>query len=136
MGPGEEITANTLSLCLQPHEGVHLRFEAKEPGAGMRPRSVDMSFHYATDFGPTALPDAYERLLLDAMQGDASLFARADEIEMAWKLVDSILASWDAPEAEPLAFYDAGSWGPKEADDLLARRGQTWHYSCRGHTDD
>jgi glucose-6-phosphate 1-dehydrogenase len=135
MPPGEEITANALSLCLQPDEGIHLRFEAKEPGAGMRPRSVDMSFHYASDFGPSALPDAYERLLLDAMQGDASLFARADEIEMAWKLVDSVLASWERPDAEPLAFYDPGTWGPKEADDLLARRGQAWHYGCRGHAD-
>ena len=84
--PGEEITPNVLSLCLQPDEGVHLRFETKQPGAGMKTHSVDMEFHYAGDFGAMTLPDAYERLLLDAVQGDASLFARADEIELAWGL--------------------------------------------------
>jgi glucose-6-phosphate 1-dehydrogenase len=132
----EEITPNVLSLCLQPDEGVHLRFEAKEPGAGMRPRSVDMAFHYAADFGAGALPDAYERLLLDAMQGDASLFARSDEIEMAWQLIDSILAGWERPDSEPLACYEPGSWGPAEAHGLLGREGRSWHHSCGGHQAD
>ena len=134
--PGEDITPNVLSLCLQPDEGIHLRFEAKEPGVGMRARSVDMEFHYAEDFGASALPDAYERLLLDAMQGDASLFARADEIELAWGLIDPILASWERPDAPPLVFYEAGSWGPAEADDFLAQDGRAWHYGCGGHRDD
>jgi glucose-6-phosphate 1-dehydrogenase len=128
--PGDGITPNVLWLCLQPDEGIHLRFEAKEPGAGMRTRSVDMEFHYAEDFGASALPDAYERLLLDAMQADASLFARADEIELAWGLVDPILAGWEQPDAPPLAFYEPGSWGPAEADDLLAQNGRAWHYGC------
>jgi len=127
------ITPNVLSICLQPDEGIHLRFEAKEPGAGMRTRSVDMEFHYAEDFGASALPDAYERLLLDAIQGDASLFARADEIELAWGLVDPILASWERPGAPPLAFYEPGSWGPVEADDFMSRDGRTWYYGCGGH---
>jgi glucose-6-phosphate 1-dehydrogenase len=127
--PGNGITPNVLSLCLQPDEGIHLRFEAKEPGAGMRTRSVDMEFHYAEDF-ISALPDAYERLLLDAMQADASLFARADEIELAWGLVDPILAGWEQPDAPPLAFYEPGSWGPAEADELLAQDGRAWHYGC------
>jgi len=126
----EDIEANILSLYLQPDEGIHLRFEAKEPGAGMRTRSVDMEFHYAEDFGMGALPDAYERLLLDALQGDASLFARADEIEMAWSLIDPVLESWEGPDAPPLAFYESGMWGPNEADALLARDGRTWH-QCR-----
>ena len=130
---GEDITPNILSLCLQPDEGIHLRFEAKEPGAGMQPRSVDMEFHYAEDFGAGALPGAYERLLLDAMQGDASLFARADEIEMAWGLIDPILAGWERPDAPPLVFYEPGSWGPAEADNLLAQDGRGWHYGCGGH---
>ncbi|MFB0537294.1 MAG: glucose-6-phosphate dehydrogenase [Anaerolineae bacterium] len=134
--PGEDITPNVLSLCLQPDEGIHLRFEAKEPGAGMRARSVDMEFHYAEDFGASALPDAYERLLLDAMQGDASLFARADEIELAWGLIDPILASWERPDAPPLVFYEPGSWGPVEADDFLAQDSRAWHYGCGGHRDD
>jgi glucose-6-phosphate 1-dehydrogenase len=133
--PGNGITPNALSLCLQPDEGIHLRFEAKEPGAGMRTRSVDMEFHYAEDFGASALPDAYERLLLDAMQADASLFARADEIELAWGLVDPIRASWEQPDAPPLVFYEPGSWGPAEADDLLARDGRAWHHGCGAHAE-
>jgi glucose-6-phosphate 1-dehydrogenase len=134
--PGKDITPNVLSLCLQPDEGIHLRFEAKEPGAGMRPRPVDMEFHYAEDFGAGALPDAYERLLLDAMQGDASLFARADEIEKAWGLIDPILADWERPDASPLVFYEPGSWGPDEADYFLAHEGRAWHYGCGGHRND
>jgi glucose-6-phosphate 1-dehydrogenase len=131
--PGEEITPNVLHLCIQPDEGIHLRFETKRPGAGMRTRSVDMEFHYAEDFGAGALPDAYERLLLDAMQGDASLFARADEIELAWGIIDPILAAWQQPGALPLAFYEPGSWGPAEADELLAQDGRAWVQRCGGH---
>jgi glucose-6-phosphate 1-dehydrogenase len=127
---GSQIAPNVLSLCLQPAEGIHLRFEAKEPGAGMRTRSVDMEFHYAEDFGSAALPEAYERLLLDAMQGDASLFARADEIELAWGLIDPILDCWLEPDAPPLAEYEPGSWGPAEADDYLARNDRSWLLAC------
>jgi glucose-6-phosphate 1-dehydrogenase len=132
----KDITANILSLCLQPDEGIHLRFEAKEPGAGMRTRSVDMEFHYTKDFGAGALPDAYERLLLDALQGDASLFARADEIERAWSLIDPVLKTWEGPDAPPLAFYESGAWGPNEADALLARDGRAWHRYCGDHVQD
>ncbi len=127
------ITPNILSLCLQPDEGIHLHFEAKEPGAGMRTRSVDMEFHYAEDFGAGALPEAYERLLLDAMQGDASLFARGDEIELAWCLIDPILDGWTEPDAPTLASYEPGSWGPAEADELLARDGRDWLLGCGEH---
>ncbi len=128
-----QIAPNVLSLCLQPDEGMHLRFEAKEPGAGMRTRSVDMEFHYAENFGATALPEAYERLLLDAMQGDASLFARADEIELAWGIVDPILADWARSDAPTLTFYEPGSWGPVEADRMLGEQGRAWHIGCGGH---
>jgi glucose-6-phosphate 1-dehydrogenase len=130
---GGDLTPNALSLCLQPDEGIHLRFEAKEPGAGMRTRSVDMEFHYALGFGAGTLPEAYERLLLDAMQGDASLFARADEIELAWKIIDSILAGWTGPDTPHLASYEPGSWGPVEADELLAEAGRAWLWGCGGH---
>jgi glucose-6-phosphate 1-dehydrogenase len=130
--PEDEITPNILSLCLQPDEGIHLRFEAKKPGAGMITRSVNMEFHYAQDFAES-LPEAYERLLLDAMQGDASLFARADEIELAWGLIDPILARWEQPDAPPLAFYDETSWGPGEADDLLDTEMRSWLQDCGGH---
>ena len=131
--PGSGITPNVLSLCLQPDEGIHLRFEAKEPGAGMRTRSVDMEFHYEEDFGSSVLPEAYERLLLDAMQGDASLFARADEIELAWGVIDPILAGWEQSDAPPLTFYEPGTWGPGEADSFLTRDGRAWYHDCGVH---
>ena len=128
---------NVLALCIQPHEGIHLRFQAKELGAGTRSRPVNMAFHYEREFRSereadvNPLPDAYERLLLDAMQGDASLFARHDEIELAWKLVDPILAGWEQPDAPPPASYEPGSWGPAEAGELLALdEGRTWYSNC------
>ena len=127
------ITPNILSLCIQPDEGVHLRFETKQPGAGMRTRSVDMDFHYAEDFGSDVLPEAYERLLLDAMQGDASLFARGDEIELSWAMIDDILASWEQARASSLVLYEQGSWGPVEAEQLLRRQGRNWYQDCGMH---
>ncbi len=127
--PGGTLPPNLLSLCLQPDEGIHLRFEAKVPGAGMRTRPVDMMFHY--DRG--SIPDAYERLLLDALEGDPSLFARADEVELAWRLIDPVAERWEQPDAPPLAFYEPGSWGPPEAGELLAREGRAWHRVCGGH---
>jgi len=125
-----QITPNILSLCLQPHEGIHLRFEAKMPGTGMETQSVDMGFHYAEHFGENALPDAYERLLLDALQGDASLFARSDEVELAWGLIDPIIARWERPDAPPLKTYKPGSWGPIASDEFLAQSNRVWHHAC------
>ncbi len=92
-----------------------------------------MEFHYAEDFGAAALPEAYERLLLDAMQGDAALFARADEIELAWSLIDPILAGWQRPDAPVLAEYQPGTWGPVEAEDFLAQAGRIWRHGCAEH---
>lgn len=125
-----DVLPNSLSLCIQPNEGMHLRFETKVPGAGMRVAPVDMEFHYGDRFGSHTLPEAYERLLLDAIQGDASLFARSDEIELAWKLVDPLLQEWERMEEPPLTFYDPGSWGPVEADEFLARDGRSWLHTC------
>jgi glucose-6-phosphate 1-dehydrogenase len=119
---------NSLNICIQPDEGVHLSFNTKLPGAGMRTQTAEMSFQYASDFG-NALPEAYERLLLDTVQGDASLFARSDEIELSWRVVDPILDGW-ARHLAPLAFYEPGSWGPREADELLARDGAVWMAGC------
>ncbi len=119
-----ELTPNGLSLCIQPDEGMHLRFETKIPGAGMRSAPVDMAFHYSSRFGEHVLPEAYERLLLDAIQGDASLFARSDEIELAWGLIDPLTAG-GLPES-----YPPGSWGPQEGDALLARAGHRWLPGC------
>ena len=120
-----DMNPNVLILYLQPDEGIHWRFEAKVPDTVAELRSVDMEFHYAESFGKTTLPDAYERLLLDTMMGDASLFTRADEVETAWGIIDPIIKTWDAGK-EPLASYEPGSWGLKEADELLARDGRSW----------
>jgi glucose-6-phosphate 1-dehydrogenase len=126
MFPMQAMRPNILVLYLQPHEGVHLRFEAKAPDTVAETRSVDMEFHYDEAFGPTAIPEAYERLLLDALQGDAALFTRADEVETAWALIDPILQTWEKHQTPPLATYKPGSWGPHEADALLERDGRSW----------
>jgi glucose-6-phosphate 1-dehydrogenase len=126
MFPMQTMKPNMLVLYLQPDEGLHVRFEAKAPDTVAETRSVDMEFHYAEAFGQTAIPESYERLLLDAIQGDASLFTRADEVETAWSLIDPILETWDAHQTPPLAVYKPGSWGPTEAYDLLARDGRRW----------
>jgi glucose-6-phosphate 1-dehydrogenase len=118
---------NMLVLYLQPDEGMHLRFEAKVPDTVSKMRSVDMEFHYADSFGKTAIPESYERLLLDTITGDASLFTRADEVETAWGIIDPIIRTWeDSSSKQPLAFYEPGSWGPMEADKLLAHENRKW----------
>ncbi|MCE9609663.1 MAG: glucose-6-phosphate dehydrogenase [Chthoniobacter sp.] len=122
----EDIGANVLVIRIQPDEGISLRMQCKMPGAALRIEPVKMDFHYGTSFGK-ASPEAYERLLLDAMSGDATLFARRDEVEGAWRFIDLIENAWHAAGPQPpLCEYPAGSWGPKEADDLLARDGRNW----------
>jgi glucose-6-phosphate 1-dehydrogenase len=125
-----ELTSNLLALCIQPDEGIHLRFESKVPDTTGETRSVDMDFHYRTSFEEERLPDAYERLLLDTLQGDAALFTRSDEIEMAWRLIDPVVEGWESPEAPPLLTYPVGSWGPREANALLARDEHHWLRGC------
>jgi glucose-6-phosphate 1-dehydrogenase len=120
------LTPNELVLYLQPDEGIHWRFEAKVPDTVADMRSVDMEFHYAEAFGATAIPESYERLLLDAISGDASLFTRADEVETAWGLIDPILKAWEVDQTPPLTFYDPGTWGSAEAEALMSRSGRTW----------
>ena len=115
---------NALVLRIQPDEGITLRFGAKIPGQAFRVRSVSMDFSYGAAFLEET-PDAYERLLLDAMVGDPTLFIRADEVEQAWRLVQPILEVW-SDDATPLARYQSGSWGPREADRLLERDGRRW----------
>ena len=116
---------NLLVIRVQPDEGIMLRFGAKVPGLGMDVRSVTMDFNYGSAFNVDS-PDAYETLILDALQGDASLFTRADEVEEAWSIVDPLIEAW-AGAAEPsMPNYDAGTWGPPEADELLARDGRRW----------
>jgi glucose-6-phosphate 1-dehydrogenase len=89
-----------------------------------------MEFHYATAFGGSRIPDAYERLLLDLLDGDAALFTRADEIEASWAVIDPILVAWDRPGAPPLEIYPRGSWGPPSADRLIQSRDARWISQC------
>jgi glucose-6-phosphate 1-dehydrogenase len=120
------IEQNVLAIRIQPDEGVSLRMQAKVPGTSFRIESVKMDFHYGTSFGK-ASPEAYERLLLDAMAGDPTLFARRDEVEQAWAFIDPIEKAWAEKEKAPkLCTYPAGSWGPEEADELMARDGRSW----------
>lgn len=117
---------NVLVIRIQPDEGISLRIQSKRPGASLRIEPVKMDFHYGTSFGK-ASPEAYERLLLDAMSGDATLFARRDEVEEAWDFIDKIEHAWHQNPTPPvLAEYASGSWGPAEADQLLERDGRSW----------
>jgi glucose-6-phosphate 1-dehydrogenase len=122
---GVEPEANLLAIRIQPDEGIMLRFGAKVPGLGLDVRSVTMDFTYGSAFTVDS-PDAYETLILDALQGDASLFTRADEVEEAWGIVDPIVEAWAAAPAPDFPNYEAGTWGPAAADDLLAREGRRW----------
>ncbi|HWG55799.1 MAG TPA: glucose-6-phosphate dehydrogenase, partial [Gaiellaceae bacterium] len=121
---GDGLRPNVLLIHVQPDEGVSLAIGAKVPGQGMSIRTVHMDFLYGGAFR-TGLPEAYERLILDAMLGDATLFTRADEVDEQWALVDTIVAAWrrDRP-----AFpnYEAGTWGPRAADELMHRDGRSW----------
>jgi glucose-6-phosphate 1-dehydrogenase len=128
-----KITPNVLVLYLQPDEGMHWRFEAKVPDTAAEMRSVDLEFHYADAFGQSSIPEAYERLLMDAMAGDAALFTRADEVETAWELIDPILQAWESDQTPSLGQYEPGTWGPPESDALLARDGRDWMEGALPH---
>jgi glucose-6-phosphate 1-dehydrogenase len=118
--------ANNLVLRVQPDEGISLRFDAKTPGANPRIRPVDMEFGYDTSFVQDS-PEAYERLILDAILGDATLFIRRDEVETSWSYIDLLMEGWQEEDpGRPLPEYTAGTWGPAEAEVLLARDGRTW----------
>jgi glucose-6-phosphate 1-dehydrogenase len=116
---------NLLAIRIQPDEGIMLRFGAKVPGLGIDVRSVTMDFTYGSAFSVDS-PDAYETLILDALLGDASLFTRADEVEAAWSRVTPIIESWADMASPEFPNYEAGTWGPEEADELLAREGRRW----------
>jgi glucose-6-phosphate 1-dehydrogenase len=122
---GEKLDPNALTLRLQPNEGISLRFNGKVPGASTEVRPVRMHFSYDTEFGAYT-PEAYERLLLEAMAGDATLFIRRDEVETAWQIVDGIRKAWAGKPLSNREFYVAGTWGPVAADDLLAQTGHGW----------
>ena len=121
---------NQLIIRIQPDEGILLRFGMKMPGAGFNIKSVNMDFHYK-DLGEIDFPEAYERLILDCILGDASLYARADAVEACWGVVTPILNAWrDNPEIK-LYGYPSGSWGPKEASTLFDEGGEDWRYPSK-----
>ena len=117
---------NALVLRVQPDEGIHLRFETKVPDTAHDTRTAHMDFRYGGGDSSGPIPDAYERLLLDSLEGDASLFTRQDEIELAWRLTDPIAESWETNDSPPMAHYAPGSWGPHAAADFLAESGRHW----------
>jgi glucose-6-phosphate 1-dehydrogenase len=123
---GQHLDPNAIALRLQPNEGIYLRFNGKVPGMSLGVRPVRMHFSYDSEFGAYT-PEAYERLLLEAIAGDATLFIRRDEVETAWQIVDSIRNGWDGKPLTNREFYAAGTWGPIAADDLLAQSGHVWH---------
>jgi glucose-6-phosphate 1-dehydrogenase len=120
----EGLRPNVLLVHVQPDEGVSLAIAAKVPGQGMTIRTVHMDFLYGGAFR-TGMPEAYERLILDTMLGDGTLFTRADEVEEQWLLVDAIIAAWQR-DRPSFPNYAAGTWGPPSADDLLHRDGRSW----------
>jgi glucose-6-phosphate 1-dehydrogenase len=122
---GPKLDADAITLRLQPNEGISLRFNGKVPGNSMQLRPVRMHFSYNTEFGAYT-PEAYERLLLEALAGDATLFIRRDEVETAWSIVDPIREAWQSQPLTEQELYAAGTWGPKAADDLLAKNGHAW----------
>jgi len=124
---------NQLIIRIQPDEGILLKFGMKTPGAGFDVQSVNMDFHYS-DLTNTKVPSAYERLLLDCMQGDATLYARGDAVEQAWEFVQPIINAWETNPEIPIYGYPAGTWGPEHADNLI--KGANWRFPCKNLADD
>src|SRR5438132_1335616 len=121
---GVQTQPNVLAIRIQPDEGISLKFDSKVPGPSIRTAPVTMEFRYATSFGAEP-PEAYERLLLETMLGDSTLFARRDEVETAWAWLDPLLSAW-AADSRPPDSYPAGTWGPEAADQLIERDGRKW----------
>jgi glucose-6-phosphate 1-dehydrogenase len=128
-------SANQLVIRIQPNEGILLKFGMKVQGAGYNVQTVNMDFHYK-DLSNADIPDAYERLLLDCMQGDSTLYSRGDAVEEAWRFVMPILERWEEDPDFPLYGYPCGTWGPEQANILIEGEGKTWRYPCKNLADD
>ncbi|MEN6406658.1 MAG: glucose-6-phosphate dehydrogenase [Thermoguttaceae bacterium] len=128
-GPRAPFESNRLVIQVQPAEGVQLHFQTKVPDAGMKLRLTDLSFNFRDKF-TGGMPEAYQRLLLDVLHGDASLFSRADEVELAWSIVDPIQRGWEHPGWPPLALYESGGWGPPNSVEWMCRQYREWFDSC------
>ena len=132
---GNQNTPNQLIIRIQPDEGILVKMGMKEPGAGFNVKTVNLEFHYS-DLSDAYVPTAYERLLLDCIQGDATLYARGDNVEKAWELVQPVLDEWNENPEFPLNGYPAGSWGPLAAEDLIANQQSGWRYPCKNLSND
>ncbi|MDQ3855524.1 MAG: glucose-6-phosphate dehydrogenase, partial [Chloroflexota bacterium] len=128
-GAGAEgpLEPNTLALRIQPDEGISWKVLVKTPGTKLNMRPVKMEFLYGSSFGSEP-PEAYERLLLDAMLGESTLFTRADEVEASWAFITEILRAWEQMPPPDFPNYDSGTWGPREADRMLYRDGREWRW--------
>ncbi len=129
------VSDNYLVIRIQPDEGVLLNTGMKVPGRGFVVQDVGLDFHYSS-LNDTKLPEAYQRLLLDCMSGDNTLFARGDAVEEAWKIVDPILDVWNQAPNSPLYGYPAGTWGPEQANNLIDSKNLTWRMPCKNLTSD
>ena len=125
----QSMDANQLVIQIQPAEGIQLHFQTKVPDSGMRLRTTDLEFRFADRFSK-AVPEAYQRLLLDSMIGDASLFARSDEVALAWQIIDPIIAAWHSAQAPPLHVYPRGMWGPQVCTQWMNDDGRQWFDVC------
>lgn len=125
-----EPLGNRLVIQVQPAEGIQMHFETKVPDSEMKTRTSTLDFSFQSVSGGTSMPDAYQRLLLDSIQGDASLFARSDEVELAWGIIDPILAAWKSPAAPVLYQYETRLWGPPEATKWMSVQNREWFDVC------
>jgi len=121
----QTIEANSLVMTIQPDEGIALKFSSKVPGSGENIKPVVMDFKYGESFNVPA-PDAYERLLLDCLLGDPTLFTRADEVEAQWQIITPVIEQWEDGIGSSVDLYRAGTVGPKEADDFIKADGRRW----------
>jgi glucose-6-phosphate 1-dehydrogenase len=121
--------ANRLIIQIQPAEGIQIDFQSKVPDQGMKLRQSQLDFRFDAG-GGKSLPDAYQRLLQDALQGDASLFARSDEVELAWQIIDPIIAAWRSPAAPAMQSYPVAEWGPEASSEWMAKDGRSWFDVC------
>ncbi len=128
-GPSNQNDANRLVLQIQPAEGIQLQFQTKVPDAGMKTQMAELDFAFRRKF-THEMPEAYQRLLLDAMQGDASLFARSDEVEASWALIDPIQSAWDSGAGPSLGLYEQGDWGPPASVQWMESQGRQWFDLC------
>jgi glucose-6-phosphate 1-dehydrogenase len=132
---GGSAGVNQLVIRIQPDEGILLKFGMKVQGAGFMVQDANMDFHYK-NLTDSYIPEAYQRLLLDCMQGDSTLYTRGDAVEAAWRFVDPILTAWQEEPAIALHGYPCGTWGPEVADLMFEDKGYTWRYPCKNLADD